>query len=730
VTGAALTVALLPALFAVSPASASSAGSRSTAATVGSTVTTAGGTGTAGPGASGPARVVRFHGYAIRVPASWPVYRLAGDAARCVLFNRHAVYLGTPGADERCPARAFGRTEALLVQPEPGAAQLPPGTLVLPRGLAALPASAALPVAIAAQAATGHVFQVAAPGPGVLVTATYGTDPALMRKVLASATFTGTGAARPAVASPRTARPARSSGAAAAPPASQARRLRRSMLTGEPGTGLGFDACTAPSAATMKAWLASPYRVAGTYLGGANWSCTYGNFNAAWVSTVAAQGWQFIPIWVGPQAPCTNATGVTKINPAKAAAEGGAEAASAVAAAKQFGYGSGTPVYYDMEGYNNTVSSCTKTVLTFLGAWTKALHAAGYLSGVYSGAASGMHDLASKYHTAGYPRPDDIWMADWTGDPVLTDSFVPVGDWPGHRLHQYYGGHNETWGGDTANVDNDVIGGTVAGLPGGGNTPRPVILGQPDAASAAPGKSTAVTLTIDGTAQGASTVSWQASPPTGITITPLSGTTTVPAGGSDTVTLTVTLTASLAGGRYNVPITATSGGRPITETFELISAAPAGTTLPTAYPIVLYAADQTSMATAVAEAKRLALPAGDVTGTFVTAWNDLTGGSDLLLAVGQAADNALFFNACGWTNPAGTGAGSTPFSYLGLPWQQPAGAGNYEPSDSSTKAATAALAAQLSHYALTGTLPNEGVTPEAISLPKDRCLGSPSVPVP
>jgi hypothetical protein len=150
VAGAALTVALLPALFAVSPASASSAGSRSTAAIAGSMATTAGDTGAARAGMPGPARVVRFHGYAIRVPASWPVYRLAGDAARCVLFNRHAVYLGTPGADERCPARAFGRTEALLVQPEPGTAQLPPGTLVLPRGTTTLPASAALPAAIAA----------------------------------------------------------------------------------------------------------------------------------------------------------------------------------------------------------------------------------------------------------------------------------------------------------------------------------------------------------------------------------------------------------------------------------------------------------------------------------------------------------------------------------------------------------------------------------------------------
>lgn len=728
--GAAVTVALLPALFAVSPASASGAGSGPTVATVGSMANTARGSGAARAGAPGPARVVGFHGYAIRVPASWPVYRLAGDAARCVLFNRHAVYLGTPGADERCPARAFGRTEALLVQPEPGTAQLPPGTLVLPRGTAALPAGAALPATIAAQAATGHVFQVAAPGPGVLVTATYGTDPALMRKILASATFTGTGAAQPAATSPRTARTARSGGAAAVPAgAGQAQRLQQSVLTGEPGTGLGFDACTAPSAATMKAWLASPYRVAGTYLGGANWSCTYGNFNATWVSTVAAQGWQFIPIWVGPQAPCTNATGVTKINSAKAAAEGSAEAASAVAAAKQFGYGGGTPVYYDMEGYNNTVSGCTKTVLTFLGAWTKALHAAGYLSGVYSGAASGMHDLASQYNSATYPRPDDIWIADWTGDPVLTDSFVPSGDWTGHRLHQYYGGHNETWRGHTVNVDNDVIGGTVAGLPGGGNIPRPVILGQPDAASAAPGGSTTVTLTIDGTAQGTSTVSWRAHPPSGITVSPASGVSTVPAGGSQTMTLTVTLAASLAARRYNMPITAASSSHPITETFELVSAAASGT-LPTAYPIVLYAADQTSMATAVAEAKRLALPAGDVTGTFVTAWNDLTGGSDLVLAVGQAADNALFFNPCGWTNPAGTGAGSTPFSYLGLPWQQPAGADNYEPSDSRTKAATAAVTAQLSHYALTGTLPNEGVTPDSISLPKQVCLGSPSVPVP
>jgi hypothetical protein len=792
--GAALAVALLPALLAVSPASASGAGNRVAAATAGSTAATAlttSGAGTAGagtasaPGVAGPAHVVSYHGYAIRAPASWPVYRLAGDPSRCVLFNRHAVYLGTPGADERCPARALGRTEAILVQPEPAAAQLPPATLVLPRGSTALPVSAALPASIAAQDATGHSFQIAVPGPGVLVTATYGTDPAQMRQILASATRAGgtrasatrasaaqvgatrpgatqagatqAGATRPGATRAGATRPGgtqaggtqagaaqaggapgrayhgRPGGHPARPLAGQGRRARpatASTLQGEPGTGLGFDTCTAPSRATMSAWLASPYRVAGTYLGGANWACTYGNFTASWVTQVAAQGWQFIPIWVGLQAPCTQATGVTMINPAKAAAEGKAEAASAVAAAQQFGYGSGTPVYYDMEGYDSADTSCKQTVLTFLGAWTKALHAAGYLSGVYSTAASGIHDLAGRYNSPAYARPDDIWIADWTGDPVLTDSFVPAADWPGHRLHQYYGAHNETWGGAAVNVDNNEIGGTVAGLPGGGNTPRPAVFGQPDAVSAAPGRSGTVTLTIDGATSGTATVTWQASPPTGITVSPASGSSTVAAGASHTVKLTVKLSASLAAGRYDVPITASTAQGPITETFELISAVAAKGTLPTAYPIVLYAADHADMATAAAEANRLALPSGDVTGTFVTAWNDLTGGSDLVLAVGKAADNALFFNPCGWTNPAGTGAGSTPFSFLGVPWQSPAGADNYEPSDGASTTATTALTAQLSHYALAGTLPNEGVTPDPVSPPTQTCLGSPSVPVP
>lgn len=62
-------------------------------------------------------REVRYRGYAINVPRSWPVYGLAADPSRCVRFDRHAVYLGRPGANQRCPAHAVGRTGAILIEP-------------------------------------------------------------------------------------------------------------------------------------------------------------------------------------------------------------------------------------------------------------------------------------------------------------------------------------------------------------------------------------------------------------------------------------------------------------------------------------------------------------------------------------------------------------------------------------------------------------------------------------
>src|SRR5215467_1518295 len=70
-------------------------------------------------------RTVRYHGYQVKVPGSWPVYDLASDPSRCVLFSTHAVYLGTPGTVQNCPANAVGHTESLLIQPASSASAPP-----------------------------------------------------------------------------------------------------------------------------------------------------------------------------------------------------------------------------------------------------------------------------------------------------------------------------------------------------------------------------------------------------------------------------------------------------------------------------------------------------------------------------------------------------------------------------------------------------------------------------
>lgn len=682
-------------------------------------------------------RVVRYHGYQVRVPGSWPVYDLAADQARCVLFNTHAVYLGTPGGAQNCPAHAFGRTEALLIQPASRASAQP--AIVLPAGSAALPEHAALPAEAAAAAAAGHVIQVEVPGARVLVTATYSTSQTRIRAILASATMTRT---------PQHASGTRSSPSAAAlgTPAAATQTVTAArwkavtgnlaavpapQLTGMIGSGLGFDTCTVPSVPTMTSWLASPYRVVATYLGGVNWACDYGNFTRSWVQRVASEGWRFMPLWVGRQAPCTGIKGLAAIDPSRAAAEGKAEAGSAVAAARAFGYGRRTPVYFDMEAYNSTVRSCSTAVLNFLAGWTRALHAAGYVSGVYSSARSGIRDLASQYRKSTYPRPDDIWIADWNGEPVLTDPNLPNADWPNHqRLHQYSGPHDEKWGDGRVEIDTDAADGLVVGLRTAPVLRGPDVRAVPSELAVARGKTAAVRLTLRAVPGTPAFIRWQVGAPALLAVTPSYGRVDLWRTAVYSVTLTLSPSASLAPGRYDVPITVTVGSKAVAKTFVLVSVVRPGTTLPTAYPLVLYAADKASMAVAARTARALALPPGDVTGRFSRAWADVAGGRALVLAVGEPAANALYFNVCGWTDPAGIPAGSTPFYYVGEPFRRPPGRNYFELADMSTAAGTALLTTQLTQYALAGTLPDYGSEPAAPAPPTLTCKGSPNVKVP
>jgi hypothetical protein len=356
-------------------------------------------------------KIVRYQGFAVVVPAAWPVYDLRTDPRVCVRFDSHALYLGRPGTDQQCPPRALGRTEAILVEPRQGANESPlPGR--------------------------GH-GQFTLVTRGVEVTATWAEHPDVVKRALGVRSLaTGRGAA------------ARAHAAAASPSA-------RASAAGSTFKGLGFDACAAPSQSRMSAWLASPYRAVGIYLGGTNMACAQPNLTSSWVSVESAAGWHLIPTYVGLQAP-SNDCRCAAINPARASAEGAAAAQDAVDQAQALGIGPGNPIYDDMENYTRGGRN-TPAVLAFLSAWTSTLHGDGYLSGVYSNADSGISDLVGAQGT-GIHEPDDIWFAAWNGQHSTSSPYIPAGDWSNHqRLHQYSGGHNESHGGVTINIDGDYL---------------------------------------------------------------------------------------------------------------------------------------------------------------------------------------------------------------------------------------------------------------------------------
>jgi hypothetical protein len=228
-------------------------------------------------------------------------------------------------------------------------------------------------------------------------------------------------------------------------------------------TGYGFETCTAPSQNALNAWAASPYRAVGIYLGGVNRACKDGNLSATWVSTTLSLGWSLLPLYVGLQAPCVSQSGLAKIssNLSTATAQGTAAADDAIAKATQFGLPGGSPLYLDVEGYATNNTSCSQVVQSFVTGWVGELHTQGYVAGVYGSAASTIRDIAA----LGASIPDAAWIANWNGvEAVFGDPHVSDSLWANHqRVHQYKGGHNETWGGVTLNVDDDYVDGPVVG---------------------------------------------------------------------------------------------------------------------------------------------------------------------------------------------------------------------------------------------------------------------------
>ncbi|MBA2767941.1 MAG: DUF1906 domain-containing protein [Sporichthyaceae bacterium] len=381
--------------------------------------------------AAGQSKTVPFRGFRVTVPADWPVHDVTGKPG-CVRFDRSAVYLGDP-TRSTCPPRLVGRTQAVHLTTRSLQGVVRPDRVV-----------------------TSADSRVA-----VVVSA--GRDPAAAREIAASVTYAG-GAVD--VHSPSGRYSARTF-AGTSPAGSISTAGQRAVSAATTFTGQGFDACTARTLSELATWYsASPYKAVNMYIGGASRGCAQPNLNASWVSSVIAQGWVLIPTYVGLQAPCRDYP--NRIDPAQAAAQGSAAADDAIVQLNALGLGSGNPVYFDMEAFTYSDTGCRQAVLDFLDAWTAQLHYRGYVSGVYGSAGSTIRALVSQLSNPVFDQPDQLWIARWCTDLTncdtsTSDPEVPADQWDDHqRIRQYRGGHTETWGGVTINIDSNTVDGAVS----------------------------------------------------------------------------------------------------------------------------------------------------------------------------------------------------------------------------------------------------------------------------
>jgi hypothetical protein len=227
-------------------------------------------------------------------------------------------------------------------------------------------------------------------------------------------------------------------------PASAASRVTPGSFT-----GFAFDTCTTPTSKEMDAWRwESPYWGVGVYLGGVSSRCDTSALTADWVTRQSRRGWRILPIWVGPQAACSETGYIHDISTApvrgyvQAARQGRRNANQAVRTARALGIARGSTLWYDIEDYDLSGKHCRRSVLTFLSAWSHRLNRLGYTSGVYSNVAAAIHslDYADQVSPGSYVMPGQVWYAheDKKANVRIDEKWVRRGSWmPGGRMHQY-----------------------------------------------------------------------------------------------------------------------------------------------------------------------------------------------------------------------------------------------------------------------------------------------------
>ncbi|MGW2300527.1 DUF1906 domain-containing protein [Streptomyces sp. NPDC001809] len=230
--------------------------------------------------------------------------------------------------------------------------------------------------------------------------------------------------------------------------------------------GRAFDTCEAPSLAVMDAWRGSPYGALGIYFGGRGRGCpVQRELTPSWVASVHAMGWRLLPLFVGSQAPCVNAVAKRPFAlGSDPSGQGTREGAEAVQAARALGLDASSPLYLDIEAYQQDDARCAATTLSFVRAWNREVRRLGYLPGFYSSADTGVRDIEAARRAGTPDMPAVMWFARWLGRPALaTEPVLHPEAWTPHaRIHQYAGNVAETYGGRRMLIDRNTMDAPVA----------------------------------------------------------------------------------------------------------------------------------------------------------------------------------------------------------------------------------------------------------------------------
>ena len=378
---------------------------------------------------------------------------------RHVRFDVHAVYLGHPSGSQDCPATVRGRSEAVVVEPLDGttssATADPPGPAWRRRGPRRM---------CRRRRRCPGGLRFAVPAAGAVVTATFGsaTAKAGVETILRSAQLTGSakatkpaGAATTAVA-PAPAPPGPSPGPGLGPPA---RHLRRPRLRPLRRTELRRRGRLGQLALPRHRRLhrrqrprlrpAEPHRRMGQH--GHRRRLAPDPDSTSAPGPPACQRLHHISVRTGDR-PSQGARSATTRRRTSGLRPGPARCSPS------------TTTWRPTKRARLLQHAASSN---FISGWTAELHVRGYLSGVYSSAGSSASPTSPPIGRGAYTLPDHIWTSPLERCPTPTREPVRPGSaWLDHqRIHQYSGGHNETYGGVTINIDGDYLDVASGGAP-------------------------------------------------------------------------------------------------------------------------------------------------------------------------------------------------------------------------------------------------------------------------